>query len=377
MIPYGHQSIYDDDIAGVVEVLKGDRFLTQGQLVEKFEQGLAKYCGVFYTVAVNSGTAALHAAYVAAGLSAGDEFITSPMTFVATANAGLWQGARPVFVDIDPNTGNINPDLIEKVITVKTKIIVPIDYTGRPADLVRIRKIGEIHNLVVIEDACQALGAAYQGKKIGSISDLTTFSFHPVKSITTGEGGAILTNNEQFYKTMKKFITHGIIKAELSNTSDGPWYMEQQLLGQNYRLTDFQCALGFSQLKKLDYFIARRREIVARYNKAFAGMEQIITPVLDTGESQSAWHLYVVRLAPTLVSRKREIVDKLRKAGIGVQVHHIPLYFHPYYERLGYQRGLCPVAETWYKSVFSLPIYPGLSDVDQQYVIDQVKTVVV
>lgn len=363
MIQYGHQYIDQDDVDAVVAVMKGD-WLTQGPKIEEFEKALAEYCGASYAVAVTNGTAALHAAYAAVGLSSGDEIITSPMTFAATANAALWQGAHPVFVDIDTKTGNIDPSLIEGKITEKTKVIVPIDYTGRPAELGIIREIARAHNIVVVEDACQALGALYNGNLIGSISDLTAFSFHPVKSITTGEGGAVLTDNEDWYKTMKKFVTHGMIKSE------------QQMLGQNYRLTDIQCALGISQMKKLDRFIDKRRVIAKRYHEALSDIPYVSLPPADTELIQSAWHLYVIRFATPLVKKKAEIAARLRDNGVGTQVHHIPVYFHPYYNLLGYQIGLCPNAETWYDAALSIPIHPNLTDAEQEMVIGAIKKTV-
>lgn len=376
MIPYGRQSLGDDDVAAVLETLRSP-YLTQGPLVEQFEQALAEYTGAKYAVAVANGTAALHAAYAAAGLGSGDEFITTPMTFAATANAGLWQRATPVFVDVDPVTGNIDPLRIESAITSKTKIIAPVDYTGRPADLAALMDIAKRHNLMVVEDAAQALGASYKGRKIGSITDLTTLSFHPVKSITTGEGGAVLTNDESYYRFLKKFVTHGMTKTDLTRESPGGWYMEMQVLGQNYRLTDIQCALGIVQMKKMDQFLSRRREIVARYNDAFAGARGFTTPPADTSDVQSAWHLYVIRLADTLVPRRGEIFTKLREAGIGVQVHHIPVHTHPYYRRNGFADAVYPIAEDLYARSMSLPVYPDLSADDQQQVIDRVLSIVV
>ncbi len=368
MIPYGHQSMDNDDIQAVMGVLKSD-FLTQGSKVDEFEKKLAEYCGSKYAVVVSNGTAALHSAYVAAGLKSGDEFITSSITFPATSNAGLWQGAKPVFVDIDSETGNINVDLIEEKINEKTRAIVPIDYTGRPVDLVKIEQLADKYNLTVIEDACQALGAVYKGKKIGSVSDLTVFSFHPVKTITTGEGGAILTNNEKYYKILKKFITHGITKEDFIYESPGDWYFEMQMLGMNYRLTDLQCALGISQLKKVDNFVDQRRELVSRYNEAFKNLDIIDLPVEDTDEVQSAWHLYVVRLKENLVSHRSSIVRRLRTEGVGAQIHHIPTHLHPYYQQLGYKKGCLPVTENFYERIISLPLYPGLKENQQDFVV--------
>ena len=375
MIPYGRQTIDESDIAAVVAALRSD-WLTQGPAVEEFERRLADYCGIKYAVVVSNGTAALHTAYVAAGLSAGDEFITSPITFVATANAGLWQGATPVFSDVEDETGNINPQLVEQKITKKTKLIVPIDYTGRPVDFMVIKRIAEKYNLLVVEDACQALGAVYHGKRIGSLSDLTVFSFHPVKSITTGEGGAILTDREDLYKKMKMFVTHGITKKDFIFPSPGEWYFETQMLGMNYRLTDLQCALGISQLNKLDSFIVRRRAIAERYQEAFKDVSGLIAPRPDSPEIQSAWHLYAIRLMPNIAPRRAEIFAALRAKGIGVQVHHMPAYLHHFYRKLGYQKGLCPRAEAFYEAEISLPLYPSLGLEEQTYVIETVKEIV-
>lgn len=375
MIPYGHQSINKKDVEAVTKALNSD-WLTQGPKILEFEKKLADYCGAKYAVVVSNGTAALHAAYYASGLNPGDEIITAPITFPATTNAALWQKLKPVFVDIDKNTGNINPDLIEKKITSKTKAIVPIDYTGRPIDFKKINAIAKKYNLLVIEDACQALGASYKNKKIGSLGDLTIFSFHPVKSITTGEGGAILTNNKIFYKRMKTFVTHGVTKKNFINSSPGEWYFEMQDLGQNYRLTDLQCALGISQLARVDEFITARQKIAAKYHTAFAGNTIIKCPPLDNSFSKSAWHLYVIQLTGKFSKKRAEIFKQLRKAGIGVQVHHIPVYLHPYYQKLGYTKGLCPEAENFYKTIISLPIYPDLSKNDQNYIIKKIKEII-
>lgn len=372
MIPYGRQSIDNDDIAAVEAVLKSD-YLTQGPAVEEFEKALAAYCDSTYAVVVSNGTTALHAAYVAMDLKEGDEVITSPVTFPATSNAALWQGAHPVFVDIDPRTGNIDAEKIEEKITTKTRAIAPIDYTGRPVDLDRIQEIAKKHNLIVVEDACQALGGSYKGKKVGSVSDLTVFSFHPVKSITTGEGGAILTNNENFYKRMKKFITHGITKTDFENPTHGPWYFEMQMLGNNYRLTDMQAALGLSQLKKLDSFIEKRRALVKRYNEAFQNISAFQTPLPDTQDIQSAWHLYVIELQNEWKTKRREMVEYLRNNGVGAQIHHIPVHLHPYYQSLGFKQGDLPLAENFYNGIISLPLYPDLTKEQQDTVIELVK----
>ena len=372
MIPYGLQTIEDDDVQAVVDVLKSNR-LSQGSNVNQFEADLASYAGTKYAAVLSNGTTALHATYFAFGLKSGDEIITTPLTFAATSNAALWQGAKPVFVDIGED-GNIDWRLIEAKITDKTKIIAPVDYMGRPACISEIMVLAKKFNLKVLEDACQALGAFVDGKPAGSQSDAAVFSFHPVKTITTGEGGAVITNDPEIYRLVKQFSTHGLTKTGLQNESLGGWYMEMQFLGQNYRLTDMQCALGISQLKKVDRFVAQRQVLVKRYNEAFAVCPDLILPPADTKEISSAWHLYVVRLAGKLVNKRAEFFAFLHEQGIAAQVHHIPVYFHPYYRDLGYKPGLCPRAEAWYESCLSLPLYPTLSVEDQDKVIEAVLT---
>ena len=375
MIPYGRQSIEQDDIDAVIKVLTSD-FLTQGESVGEFEKKLAEYCGAKCAGVVSSGTAALHAAFFAIGLAEGDEFITSSMTFAATANAGLWQKGKPVFVDIDLETGNIDVEKIEEKITDKTKAIVPVDYTGRPADLEKIKQIADKHNLVVVEDACQALGAVYHGRKIGAISDLTVFSFHPVKSITTGEGGAILTNNGQYYKKMKSFITHGVTKGDFIGKVGG-WQYDMVDLGLNYRLTDIACALGISQLKKIDTFLNKRIELVKIYNIAFENFTKIIIPKFDDKNNKSGWHLYVIRLNENNKKSRKQVFDELRDIGIGVQVHHTPVHTLTYYKNLGYTGAGLENTEKFYNSILSLPLYPNLTKEDQNKVIEKVKEIIV
>lgn len=372
MIPYGHQSIDDSDIKAVVETLKSD-WLTQGPKIQEFENALASYCGAKYAAVFSSGTAALHAAYFAAGLKKGDEFITTPLTFAATANAGLYLGAKPVFADINQD-GNVSPREAEKKITKKTKLISVVDYAGNPADLDAFKKIAKKNNLVLVEDACHALGATYKGKKIGSISDLTIFSFHPVKSITTGEGGAVLTNNRNYFEKLKLFRTHGITKDPkfLRETLEGDWHYEMQELGFNYRLTDIQAALGISQLKKLDRFMGARKEVVSRYQKAFSRYADVLELPKEIKDGSSAWHLYPVRLKGALSGKRAEIFKKLRDAGVGVQVHYIPVHYHPYYKKFGSQQGNYPNAERFFQSAISLPIFPDLKLKDQKFVIQTV-----
>lgn len=366
-IPYGRQSIDEEDIQAVIDVLRSD-YLTTGPKVTEFEQKVADYVGVKYAVAVNSGTAALHIACLAAGIQNGDEVITSPITFAASSNCVLYCGGTPVFADINSSTYNIDPIEIEKKITSKTKALIPVHYTGQPCDMDAINNIAKKHNLIVIEDAAHALGASYKGKKIGSISDMTCFSFHPVKPITTGEGGMVVTNNEDFYKKLLLYRSHGITRdGELMTENQGGWYYQQLDLGYNYRITDISCALGISQMDKLDYFIDRRKSIAEYYNKAFANVEGIKTPMQEDN-CESGWHLYMIQL---LNRDRKEVFDALRKAGIGVNVHYIPVYRHPYYKQHGYSDVYCKKAEEFYEKAISLPIFPLLTIDQQDYIIDQ------
>lgn len=373
MIPYGHQTIDEQDIRAVASVLRGD-YITTGPVVEAFEQKVADYVGANYAVAVANGTAALHIACLAAGIGPGDEVITSPITFAASANCAWYVGARPVFADIDPLTYNIAPQEIEKKITPRTKAVIPVHFAGQPCDLDAIDAIAKKHGLLVIEDGAHALGASYHGTRIGSFSQMTIFSFHPVKPITTGEGGMVVTNDERLYRRLKLFRNHGITR-EQELMEDGwqeqkeGWYYQQLELGYNYRMTDFQAALGVSQMKKLDLFLARREEIAARYNQAFASNTQIEIPHLQR-DVKSGWHLYVIRIRE---KDRTEVYRGLKEAGIGVNVHYIPVYHHPYYQKHGYEKTCCPQAEALYGQMLSLPIYPGLTNEQQDYVIDRVR----
>lgn len=370
MIPYGKQTIEQDDIQAVVDVLKSD-FLTTGPKIAEFEQTVADYVGAKYAVAISNGTSALHAACFAAGIGPGDEVITTPLTFAASANCVLYCGGMPVFADIDPKTYNIDPEDIRRKITDRTKAIIAVHLAGQPCDMDAIHSIAREHGLIVIEDGAHALGSVYKGKKIGSLSDMTTFSFHPVKPITTGEGGMIVTDNEEFYKKMALFRSHGITRDDSMMTrNDGPWFYQQFDLGYNYRITDIQCALGCSQMKKLDRFLARRKEIVARYNEAFADCDNIITPY-QLSDTESGWHLYIVQVKNC---DRRQVFEAMREKGIGVNVHYIPVYMHPYYQEHGYENVHCANAEEIYSHIISLPLYPGLTSEQQDYVIDTLKS---
>jgi UDP-4-amino-4,6-dideoxy-N-acetyl-beta-L-altrosamine transaminase len=358
-IPYSHQHIDAKDIKAVVTALKSD-WLTQGPKIKEFEQALCAYTGAKYAVAVSSGTAALHIAALSAGIKKGDEVITSPITFAASANCVLYCGGTPVFADIQKGTVNIDPEEIK--ITKRTKAIIPVHFAGRPCDLKEINGIAKRHDLIVIEDAAHALGAEYMGEKIGSCrySDMAIFSFHPLKSITTGEGGAVTTNSKDFYEKLMMYRSHGITKDKglLVNKTEGEWFHEMQFLGFNYRITDIQAALGLTQLKKLGKFIKQRKAIVSLYNKSFSSNRYFDIP-LDDG-CFSANHLYPIRLKDKFVLRRADIFSAMRGQGLGVQVHYIPVYLHPYYKNLGFKKGLCPVAEDFYNREISLPIYPGL-----------------
>ena len=404
-IPYGRQLIEEDDVAAVAAVLRSD-FLTQGPAVEAFEGALCAYTGAAFAVCFSSGTAALHAAYHAAGITRGDELITTPITFAATANAALYVGAHPVFADVEPDTGNVDATLVEGVLTSRTKAVVPVHYAGHPVDMEKLSTFARSRGLIVIEDACHAIGAQYKAGprneirgtmkelthtslleprassqsedwfRVGACahSDMTAFSFHPVKQITTGEGGAVLTNNPEYYERLLRFRTHGITKDHFSREPDGDWYYEMQFLGFNYRMTDLQAALGTSQLAKLDRFVQRRCEIAARYDSAFAENPWFDIPV-ERGYARSSVHLYPIRLKQGPRERRKEIFRAMRDAGLGVQVHYIPVYLQPYYQGLGYASGLCPMAEDFYSREISIPLYPGLTDQQVELVIDRLKEV--
>lgn len=373
MIPYSTQDINDADIRAVVKTLRSD-WLTQGPAVERFEKALAKKAGAKYAVVVNSGTAALHAAYFAAGVGKGDEVIVPALTFAATANAALYLGATPVFADVDSRYGTMSVVDTRKKITKKTKVLAPVDYAGRPADMKEFQALARKHNLVLVADGAQSLGASYRGKPVGAVADMTTFSFHPVKSITTGEGGAVVTNNAALAERLRLFRSHGITKdlAVLTRTSEGSWYMEMHELGYNYRLTDIQAVLGDSQLKRLDSFITKRRAAAKRYDKLLKNIPGLTLPPGERPYEKSAWHLYPVHVD---AAKRHSIFDHLRAQGIGVQVHHIPVHTHPYYQALGYKKGACPNAERFYATAISIPLFPGITQKQQTQVAEALRSI--
>ena len=376
-IGYGHQYIDDNDIQAVVDVLKSD-YLTCGPKIEEVEKKLCEITGAKHAVLIANGTAALHAACFAAGIGPGDEVITTPITFAASANCALYCGGKPVFADINPETYNIDPDSIEKCITDKTKAIVAVDFTGQAVEIKRIKEICNKHNLLFIEDAAHSLGTKYDGEPVGSLADMTEFSFHPVKTCTAGEGGAVTTNDDELYKKLGLFRTHGITRNQdlMDKESEGSWYYQQVALGYNYRMTDIQAALLSSQLDKLNMFAKRRKELVKRYNEAFKLIPEI-TVQKEIPESDTVRHLYILQFnLEMLKCGRREIFDALQAEGVGVNVHYIPTYTFPYYRSLGYKPGICPNAEKLYERMISIPLYYSLSDEQQNKVIEAVKKVI-
>jgi perosamine synthetase len=375
MLPYGRQWIGDDDIAAVVEVLRSD-WLTTGPNVAAFEEIFAAQVGAKYAVAVSNGTAALHAAAFAAEIGPGDQVIVPPMTFAASANCVRYQGGTVVFADVRPDTLNLDPRSVEAAITPHTRAVVAVDYTGQPSDLDEFNAIAERHRLTVIEDGCHALGATYRGHPVGALARMTVFSLHPVKHVTTGEGGVVTTDDLDLAIKLRRFRNHGITSDPRQREVAGSWFYEMAELGYNYRLTDFQCALGLSQLKKLHGWVARRREIADRYTAAFSRIPEVEPPPV-LPDREPAWHLYVIRLnLERLRLGRAEVFKALRAENIGVNVHYIPVPWHPYYQRLGYARGQWPVAEGAYERIISLPIFPAMSDQDLDDVIQAVTKVV-
>lgn len=379
-IPYGKQWIDEDDkkaLAGVI----GDDFITQGYRVEEFEEAICSYTGARYCVAVSSGTAALHIAVAALEIKKGSEGITSPNTFLASANCLVYNDLKPIFADINPSTYCIDPNQIEKKITSNTKVLIPVHFAGQPADMLAISKLAKVHRLFVIEDAAHAIGTKYDnGDKVGSCkhSDMTVFSFHPVKTITTGEGGAITTNSPKHYKRLLMLRSHGITKdPSLLSQKNGPWYYEMQVLGFNYRITDIQAALGVSQLKKIEKFIIRRREIVDSYNEAFKNCKFVKIPAQAEGV-RSAFHLYVLQIDFHEINKSRtDIMSALKEKNIGSQVHYIPVHLQPYYiKNFGYKENDYTIAENYYSQCLSLPLYPKMTSREVDYVIKELKNVI-
>lgn len=370
VLPYGRQSVNDDDIKAVSDVLRSD-FLTTGPAVSQFEAALGRQSGAAHAVAVNSGTAALHAAYFAVGVRPKDNVLTTPLTFAATANAALYLGATVTFADISPDTGTIDPASVAKAMTPGTRLVVAVDYAGHPADYGALRA-AVAPDVGIVSDAAHSLGASWDGRMVGTLADATTLSFHPVKLITTGEGGAVLTDDADVASRARTFRTHGIVRSDAPDGVEEPWYYEMEELGLNYRLTDIQAALGSSQLRRAAEFVARRRAIADVYHRAFAGLDAIRLPTTRPGVA-SAWHLYVIRVRAGAEMRRRLFV-RLRELGLGVQVHYIPVYWHPYYRRLGYRPGLCPNAEEFYSQAISLPMFPGMTDTDVESVVERVQT---
>jgi UDP-4-amino-4,6-dideoxy-N-acetyl-beta-L-altrosamine transaminase len=373
MIHYGRQIINKNDIKAVVKTLRSD-YLTTGPKILEFEEKFAAYIGAKYAVAVSSGTAALHIACLSAGIESGDELITSPMTFAASSNCAFYCGAKPIFVDIKEENGLIDEGLIEAEISPKTKIIIPVHYAGLPCNMEKIKKIANKHSLIIIEDACHALEAEYGDTRIGdcAYSSMAIFSFHPVKHITTGEGGMITTNSEKLYQKLLLFRSHGITKGpdKLLSKNEGPWFYEMQELGFNYRITDFQCALGISQLKKADAFLEKRRKIANKYTIAFSAIDEIEI-LKESEDAKRAYHLYVIKVKDKKI--RLRLFNYLKKNDIFCQVHYIPVHWHPYYQKLGYKKGDCPKTGEFYEKIISLPIYPGLKSKEQEKVIRVIK----
>jgi len=382
-IPYGRQSISQADIEAVVGVLQSD-WLTQGPAIARFEKAVADYCGAKYAVAVSSATAALHISCLAVGLCAGDWLWTSPNTFVASANCGLYCGAKIDFVDIDPHTYNLSIDCLEaKLVEAERlgklpKVVVPVHFAGQSCEMERIGALARRYGFVVLEDASHAIGGHYRGLPIGSCqySDIAVFSFHPVKIITTGEGGMVVTNRGDLYEKLIRLRTHGITRNPdlMTKPSHGPWYYQQLELGFNYRMTDIQAALGASQMQRLDEFVSHRRTLANRYTKMLAGLP--LTLPWQHPETESSWHLYVVRLKLEEITKThRQVFEELRQAGIGVNLHYIPVHTHPYYQYLGFRWGEFPAAEKYYQEAISLPLYYELTKTEQDIVVEALQKV--
>lgn len=370
MLPYGRQSIDDSDVQAVVEALRSD-WLTTGPQVAAFEADLATWTGGVPCVSVSNGTAALHTAYAAAGIGAGDEVVTSPMTFVATASTAIMLGARVTFADVDDATANLDPAAADAAVTSRTRVVAAIDFAGHPAEYDELRKVTERTGALLLADAAHSIGSTYRGAPVGSIADLTTFSFFPTKNLTTAEGGAVAARSADLLERARRFRTIGLVrdKAQHRYPDEGGWYYEVPEFGLNYRLPDVLCALGRSQLRRLPTFKARRAELVARYNTLLADLPGLRLPT-QREWVDPIWHFYPVRV---LDGRRREVYDRMRAQGIGVQVNYIPVHWHPAFDDLGYRRGMCPVAEAFYAEELSLPLFPDLTDADQDRVIEALR----
>jgi len=375
MIPYGRQSIDEDDIRAVADVLRSD-WLTTGPKVEEFERAMADFVGAKEAVAVSSGTAALHAAMYALGISPGDEVIVPAMTFAATANCIVFQGGTPVFVDVAPDTLLIDPEQVKGKITPRTRAVIAVDYTGHPADYDALEAIASEHGVALVADACHALGASYKNRPVGTLADISAFSFHPVKHITTAEGGMITTDDSTLAQKMRTFRNHGITSDHHQREALGSWFYEMVALGYNYRLTDLQCALGISQLKKLSSWVNRRQAIARLYNEAFS-KQVLVRPLAVKDNVSNSYHLYVIKIDfAKLPVDRATVFAKLRTEGIGVNVHYIPVHLHPYYQKkYGIGPGLCPAAEAAYEQILSLPMHPGLTDQDIDLVCNTIQNV--
>ena len=361
-LPYGRQSIDEEDIRAVVDVLRSD-WLTTGPAVDRFEADVCAYVGAAHGVAMSSGTAALHAAMFALGIGKGDEVIVTPMTFAASANCILYQGGTPVFADVEADTLLLDPAAVEVAVTPHTRAIIAVDYAGQPCDWDALRAIADKHHLALVADSCHALGASYKGRKAGTLADISVFSFHPVKHITTGEGGMAVTQDAALAQRMRAFRGHGITTTASQREKSGAWFYEMTDLGYNYRITDFQCALGSSQIKKLDGWIDKRNRLAHAYDAALAGQDAI-RPLTRREEVRHAYHLYVARTPD-----RDALFQRLRANGIGVNVHYVPVHLHPFYQGLGYKQGLCPVAEAAYGQILTLPLWPGMEKNDVERVI--------
>lgn len=374
---YGHQYLDEADYQAVLDVLRGGNDLTCGPKIAELEEKLCRITGAKYAVAVSNGTAALHVACLAADIGEGDEVITTPITFAASANCALYCGARPVFADIDEKTWNIDPQSVRERITERTKAVVAVDFTGQSAQLDELLEICREKGILLITDGAHSIGTKYKGRPVGSVADMTTFSFHPVKTVTAGEGGAVVTSDPALYERLSLFRAHGITRnpALMEKEPDGPWYYEQVALGYNYRMTDIQAALLISQLDKLDRFVARRREIVARYNEAFRRVPQLIVQE-EIPESDTARHLYIIRPRPERLSiGRKEFFDALDAENVRCNVHYIPVYYFPWYRKLGYRKGICPKAEKLYEEILTIPLHYNLTDQDVEDVIRAVEKI--